>query len=29
MVMRNDISDVRPLPEMPKGPARLRKIPGQ
>ena len=28
MVMYNNTSDVRPLPEMPDGPPRLQRIPG-
>jgi hypothetical protein len=29
MVMRNDTSDIRPLPVTPPGPPRLQRIPGQ
>jgi hypothetical protein len=29
MVMRNDTSDIRPLPAAPEGPARMQRIPGQ
>ncbi len=28
LVMRNDTSDIRPLPAMPAAPARLQRIPG-
>ena len=29
MVMRNNTSDVRPLPALPEGPPRVQRIPGQ
>lgn len=28
LVMRNDTSDIRPLPAMPEGPPRVQRIPG-